>query len=133
MAQTIELVSWDGPWADDDPDANFKAEVAAYSKADPLATLDNVSRNLGIPVGALARYVLARWASGGAEGLLELGPSTVDRMRAAVEEAESVGTDRARLGAYDVLKGMVGWLAVGLDEPDRAYPDGGDGSPGPRA
>ena len=28
--QTVSLVRWSGPWDSDDPDANFKEEVAAY-------------------------------------------------------------------------------------------------------
>ena len=33
----ITLATWTGPWADDDPDANFKADVAAYAHLDPAA------------------------------------------------------------------------------------------------
>jgi len=125
----IPYASWTGPWADDDPDGNFKAEVAAYSSLDPLATLTNLSRNLDIPLGAVVRYVLAKWASGGAEALLELGPSTVERMQAAVEEAEADGGAAARLAAYHQLRQMVGWLGAGLDDPVAAYPRGGAGAP----
>ncbi len=125
----LHLVPWTGPFGSDDPDANFKADVATYSLADPLSTLENVSRNLDVPVGALARYVLAKWASGGAEGLLELGPSTVERMRAVVDDAEDADTDEARLAAYRTLAGMVGWLAHGIDDPQATYPHGGAGPP----
>lgn len=121
----VRLVRWTGPWADDDPDANFKTEVAAYSQQDPLATVRGMGTNLGLPVGAIIRYVLARWASGGSEGLLELGPSTVERMRGVVAAAESAGTDGARLQAYEQLAAMVGWLAAGLDDPESTYPHGG--------
>lgn len=109
----VRLEPWDGDWADDDPDANFKADVAAYSRLDPLATLRPMSEGLGIPVGALARYVLARWAAGGSEGLLELGPDTVRRMQEKVEAAEAAGTDAARLAAYRDLAAMIGWLDAG--------------------
>lgn len=121
----VRLEPWTGPWPDDDPDANFKADVATYSLADPLSTVENVARNVGVPTGALVRYVLAKWASGGAEGLLELGPSTVERMRAAVDAAEAEGTDAARLDAYASLAAMVGWLAHGIDDPAGTYPHGG--------
>ena len=106
----VRLQAWDGPWPDDDPDANFKVDVAAYSHADPLLTLTNLARSVDVPVGALVRYVLARWASGGSEGLLELGPSTVERMRAEVERAEAADSDEARLRAYDVLRQQLSWL-----------------------
>lgn len=113
----VRLIRWRGPWPDDDPDANFKTDVAIHADADPLVTLRGLAEALDIPVGALARYVLAKWATGGSEGLLELGPSTVARMRAMIDEAEAAGTDDARLAAYDVLRQQVSWLATGLDEP----------------
>lgn len=122
----VRLEPFVGPWPDDDPDANFKADIAAYSLADPLVTIRNLAANIGVPVGAVVRYVLAKWASGGAEGLLELGPSTVRRMQAAIADAEAAGTDEARLAAYEQLAAMVGWLHHGLDEPDTTYPKGGE-------
>ena len=117
-AEVIRLERWDGPYDDDDPDANFKADVAAYSLLDPLTTLTTLSRNIDVPVGALARYVLAKWVTGGSEALLELGPSTVRRMATLCQQAEAEGTDAARLAAYEQLRAIVSWLEVPLDEPD---------------
>ena len=57
---SIELIPWNGSWSDDDPDANFKADVALFTMLDPLETLRPLSAATGIPVGALVRYVLAR-------------------------------------------------------------------------
>jgi hypothetical protein len=79
-----------------------------------MATIRMLSRNLAIPEGALVRYVLAKWASGGADGVLELGPSTVARMTEACEQAEAAGTDDARLSAYAQLRTMLSWLNEGL-------------------
>ncbi|HET6809916.1 MAG TPA: DUF6027 family protein [Acidimicrobiales bacterium] len=112
----VRLEAWDGPWAEDDPDANFKAEVALYARSDPLVTIRNLSGNLGIPEGALVRYVLARWATGGSGGLLELGPSMVHRLWAVVEAAEEAGSDEARLAAYGQLRQMISWLRLPLVE-----------------
>src|SRR5438067_1873127 len=50
---TVRLERWTGPWADDDPDANFKAEIALYANVDPLATVSNLAENIGVPVGAV--------------------------------------------------------------------------------
>ncbi len=116
----IRLERWSGPWPADDPDANFKTDVALYSLLDPLGTLQTLSRNTGIPLGALCRYVLARWAAGGSEGLLELGPSTVGRMWQACEAAEAEGSDAARLRAYAQLRQMLSWLRAGLGEQEQA-------------
>lgn len=123
----VRLERWDGTWPADDAFADLKADVAAYGHTDPLATLRTLSEHSGVPVGALARYVLARWAAGGSEALLELGTSGVDQLRRVVEEAEQAGTDAARLAAYDVMRQQVAWLVRGLAEPAATYPDGGAG------
>ena len=69
----------------------------------------------GIPVGALVRYVLVRWASAGSETLLSAGPSIIERMRSVFSEAEQTDTPEARLAAYDVVRQMVDWLRAPLD------------------
>jgi hypothetical protein len=111
----VRLVRWDGPWPDDDPDANLKDGVAAYSHEDPLVTLRVLGGGTGVPIGALVRYVVAKWASGGSEGILELGPSTVRRMAEVCEQAEEAGTEAARADAYEQLRQMIAWLAGPLD------------------
>lgn len=121
----VRLLRWTGPWPDDDPDGNLKHDVAAYAHLEPLGTLTALARHLDVPVGALVRYVLARWTTGGSEALLALGPSTVARLRDEIEAAEADGTDAARLRAYHVLRQQVGWIAHGLDHPDTTYPTGG--------
>jgi hypothetical protein len=114
----IRLERWTGPWPDDDPDANFKSEVALYALTDPLETLEMLSRNLAIPLGALVRYVLARWASGGADAVLELGPSTVTRMWQVCEDAERSGTDDARLAAFRQDHQMLSWSRIPLHDDE---------------
>lgn len=122
----VELLRWNGPWPVDDPDATFKAEVADYCRLDPLRTLEGMSENLDIPVGALARYVLARWATAGSGGLMELGPTMVRRLWEPIARAEADGTDEARLSAYAELRGVLSWLKVPLDDP-AVYEIDGDG------
>ncbi|WP_433507215.1 DUF6027 family protein [Pseudonocardia halophobica] len=119
--EVVRLERYAGPWEPDDPDANFKAEVADYGRLDPLHTLHGLSAHTGIPVGALARYVLARFATTGSGGLLELGPAMVGRLREPVRRAEADGTDEARLAAYREIAALLGWLGAPLDDPD-LYP-----------
>jgi hypothetical protein len=59
-------------------------------------------------------YVLAKWASAGSGGLLELGPTMVHSLWAVVEEAEETGTDTARLEAYEQFRQMISWLRLPL-------------------
>jgi len=122
MAQrrAVQLVAWDGPWPDDDPDANFKADVALYAHVDPMTTVENLAAALDMPVGAIVWYVLAKWASAGSGALLELGPSMIHRLWEPVEAAEAAGTDAARLAAYDHLRQMLSWLRLPLADPDAA-------------
>jgi hypothetical protein len=114
----VTLERWNGTWNGDDPDANFKTDVALYTRLDPLSTISEMSTRLAIPVGALCRYVLARWATGGADAALELGPSTVDRMWDACRTADEAGTDAAKLAAYRQLREMLSWLRAGPLAPD---------------
>jgi hypothetical protein len=117
-AHVVELTGWSGPWPADDPDANFKRDVALYAHVDPLATIRNLGAALDIPVGALCHYVLAKWATEGSGGLLELGPRMVLRLASICEAAEDAGTDDARLAAYEQLRNIVSWLRLPLDQPD---------------
>lgn len=107
---TVCLEIFEGEIGECDPDANFKRDVALYSRIDPMPTLEGMSRNLGLPVGVIARYVLVKWATSGSEGAMEVGPRVVKQMSAIVEEAEGLGEDGARLEAYRKLSGMVSWL-----------------------
>ncbi len=118
----ILLETYTGPWDRDDRDANFREEVARYSRLDPVTTLEGMSRGLGIPVGALARYVLVKWAASGSEGLMEIGPRVVRQMQALVDEAEAAGSDEARLRAFHGLSRIISWLKAPLEAPRR--PDG---------
>jgi Family of unknown function (DUF6027) len=117
----ITLERWRGTWTDDDPDANFKAEVALYGRLDPLVTIRGMSQNLGIPVGAIVRYVLARWATSGSAGLLEVGPDMVRRLWEPIARAEEADDDDQRLAAYHQVRQMLSWLKVPLDDPT-VYP-----------
>jgi hypothetical protein len=125
----MRLSRWSAAtWADDDPHANFKSEVRDYSLLDPLVTLRGMSANLDIPVGVLARYVLARWATGGSGGLLELGPVMVKRLWEPFAKAEESESDAERLAAYHQMRQMISWLKVPLDDPF-VYPVAAETSP----
>ena len=107
---TVCLEIFEGQIDEGDPDANFKQDVATYSRIDPMPTLEGMSRNLGLPVGVIARYVLVKWATSGSEGAMELGPRVVKQMAAIVAEAEKSGDVEARLEAFRKLSMMVSWL-----------------------
>jgi hypothetical protein len=112
----MELYPYRDTWEADDPHANFKAEVASYTVVDPLPTLENLSRATGIPVPALIRYVLVKWAASGTEALLAMTPIVFRQMERQVERAEENGTDAARLEAYVALRQMIAWLRAGASE-----------------
>jgi len=117
-APVVRLERWTGPWPDDDPDANFKADVALYANVDPLTTIENLGRAIDVPVGALVCYVLAKWATTGSGGLLELGPTMTRRLGAVCDRAEAAGTDDARLEAYAELRELLSWLRFPLEHPE---------------
>ncbi|HET7341396.1 MAG TPA: DUF6027 family protein [Methylomirabilota bacterium] len=117
MDRAIVLVPYEGTWPPDDPDAAFRRMVADYSRIDPLPTLEILGRHKQIAVGALARFILARYCTSGSDALLEIGPRVVRQMGDIVRRARAVGSDQARLDAYRALEGIVEWLQVPLEDP----------------
>ena len=111
----MDLPRYTGPWDDDDPDANFKAQVAEYTRNDPWPTIQTLSRNTGIPAEALVRYILVRWTAEGSEALMALGPSTVEQLWSVAAAAEDDGSAAAKLAAFDKLRDMLSWLRAPLD------------------
>jgi hypothetical protein len=109
----VTLPPYRDTWSADDPHANFKAEVATYTSADPLPTLENLSKTTGIPVNCLIRYVLVKYAASGADALMLMRPVVLRQMEEHVASAEIHGDDAARLKAYSALKSMIAWLALG--------------------
>lgn len=126
--RTLTLEPYEGSWPDDDPDAGFRSMVAEFSHIDALPTLETLSRNKGIPLGALAAFILARYSASGSEALMEMGPRVVRQMAEIVEAAETAGTDVARLEAYRALAQIVSWLQVPLTDPE--WRPGGAGGAG---
>jgi hypothetical protein len=118
MSETITLEGWRGPWPDDDKDANLKADIALYAHVDPLRTVRGLSQSIDVPVGAIVHYVLARWASEGASGLLELGPTMSRRLLGVCNDAEEADSDDARLAAFQQLRQMISWLNYPLEHPE---------------
>jgi hypothetical protein len=95
-----------------DPHANFRAEVACYTAADPMAAMENLSGLTGVPVDQLVRYVLVKYAASNSDALLSMDPIVFRQMRDQLAQAEAEGTDAARLKAYEALRQMIGWLGI---------------------
>jgi hypothetical protein len=118
MSRTITLEPYVGNWPDDDRDAGFRSAVAEYSSLDGLATLDVLSYNKNIPIGALVAFIVGHYSASGSAALLEIGPRVIGQMDAIVQKAESASTDEARVEAYESLKAIVSWLQVPMNDPD---------------
>lgn len=95
-----------------DPHANFRAEVACYTAADPYPTLQNLSALTGIAQDTLIRYVLVKYAASASDALLALDPIVFRQMRDHVARAEEEATDAARLQAYAALRSIIAWLGL---------------------
>jgi len=131
-AESVQLERWSGPWAADDPNGNFKADVALYANVDPMTTIRGLAEAVGLPVGALVHYVLARYATTGSGALLELGPSMVHRLWEPIARAEQSPEDAVRLAAYQELRELLSWLRAPLVDPllaASAYRSGGSPPP----
>lgn len=112
----MQLYPYTDSWKEDDPHANFKADVALYTVVDPLPTLEGLSRHTGVPLPCLIRYVLVKYASSNADALLAMGPLVIHQMEQQIATAEAEDSDQARLQAYDALRQIVSWLGVGMRE-----------------
>jgi len=112
----MQLYPYTDTWDDQDPHANFKADVAHYTLADPLPTLEGLSHATGVPVPCLVRYVLVKYAASNSDMLLAMGPLVLSQMEQHIRTAEAAGTDQARLAAYESLRQMVSWLRVGMSQ-----------------
>lgn len=109
----MDLQPYTKSWAEDDPHANFKADVAAYTVHDPLPTLRNLSAATGVPLSSLVRYVLVKYAASGADALLSMSPIVIAQMDDQIQRAEAEGTVEAKLAAYEALRQMISWLKLG--------------------
>ncbi|MDZ4815683.1 MAG: DUF6027 family protein [Verrucomicrobiota bacterium] len=112
----LDLPPYRDHWTIDDPHANFKAEVAAYSITDPLPTLDNLSKLTGIPTLSLIRYILVKYAASPNEALLAMEPIVFRQLKQKIADAESAGSDEARLAAYHSLREIITWLGTNSDD-----------------
>ena len=111
----IVLSRFTGP-IPDGVKGRFHQIVADYTLLDPIPTLERLSQSQGIPVGALAKFILVHYCNSGSETLLEIGPNVVRNMLAIVEEASNDGSEGAKIVAFEKLQGMVRWLAQPVDQ-----------------
>lgn len=109
----MELFVYEDSWEPDDPHANFKEEVSLYSVVDPLPTLENLSKDTGIPVSSLIRYILVKYTASGSEAILAMTPYALRQMQEHIVKAEAENTPEARLAAYEALRQMISWLSIG--------------------
>ena len=125
----VRLVQWRPDDVDeDDPDAAYKLAVAGSGLVDPMETIRTAAGNLGVPVGALVRHVLAEWASAGSAAILEAGPAVIDDLARAADAVDAAPQGLARDEAWAALRGRIQWLAHGVQDPAATYPNGGAGT-----
>ena len=120
-AKSVELSPWSGPWSEDDPDANFKADVAFYAHIDP----DDHDRQPGAGPGYPR----------GSDRPLRPGQMGDRRQRwparaRSIDDPPSCGNPWKRpkppvrtwlaSQAYDQLRQMLSWLRLPLVDPDAA-------------
>ena len=110
----MNLPRYTETWTADDPHGNFKAEVACYTVHDPIPTLERLSAGTGVPVECMVRYILVKYATSGSDALLAMTPIVFRQMQDIVERAEQ-GGDEAKLAAYESLRKIIQWLALGAE------------------
>jgi len=112
----MQLYPYTDTWDEQDPHANFKADVAHYTIVDPLPTLAGLCQATGVPVPCLIRYVLVKYAASGSDAMMAMGPLVLRQMQEQIDAAEVADTVEARLKAYEALRQIVSWLQAGMRE-----------------
>lgn len=84
------------------PDQNFIDAVRASSGIDPMPTVLQLARNVGLSPEEIVHYVLTQWAVSGAEALMATTPLALRQLKAAADA-----------GDIDKVRGIVSWLLAG--------------------
>lgn len=70
----MKLYPYTDVWETNDAHANFKADVAQNTVADPLPAVYELSQRTGIPVTCLIRYILAKYTTSNGALLATVAP-----------------------------------------------------------
>ncbi|GDX68883.1 hypothetical protein LBMAG37_20380 [Anaerolineae bacterium] len=70
----MKLYPYTDVWESNDAHANFKADVAQNTVADPLPAVYELSQRTGIPVTCLIRYILAKYTTSNGALLATVAP-----------------------------------------------------------
>lgn len=108
----LHIRSFDEPIDPDDPDANFLYDVAAHAPLDVEPNITNVASNVGVEPGALVQYILAKWGTGGSEGITAIGPNTLDRLLQIIDDTDPDDPGQAQ-AAFVKLAEIIRWLDLG--------------------
>ena len=119
----VRLEPWTGPWPDDDPDANFKAEVALYSLVDPLTTIEGLSADVELhPLQAAFLELQAGQCGYCLSGIVMSAKALLDRNPTPSRGDIVAALDRhlCRCGAHQRILRAVERAAVTLGNGGRA-------------
>lgn len=84
------------------PDQNYIDAVKAAATIDPMPTVRQLARNVGLTPDEIIHYALVQWASSGAEALMATTPLALRQLKAA-----------AGSGDIEKVRGIVSWLLAG--------------------
>ena len=85
----------------------FAADAERSLEVDPMPTLENLSRETGVPVDTLVHHALVRWTSAGAEALMAVEPQALRDLIAARKRED-----------WASVAGIVDWLEAGSEGSD---------------
>ncbi|MBM3262464.1 MAG: hypothetical protein FJY97_03440 [candidate division Zixibacteria bacterium] len=84
------------------PDQNFIDAVKVAAGVDPMPTVRQLARNVGLSPEEIVHYVLVQWASSGAEALMATPPLALRQLKAAADAGDT-----------KKVQGIVSWLLAG--------------------
>lgn len=80
----------------------FRQAVRDSSLQDPLPTLENLAREVGLTVDQVVHHALVRWVAAGSEALMTLDSLAFGDLIAARKRQD-----------WNAVAGIIDWLEVG--------------------
>jgi hypothetical protein len=87
-------------------DEAFRQAVSDSSLQDPMPTLENLARSVGLHVDEVVLHALVRWVAAGSEALMTLDSLVLEDLIAA-----------RRRDDWRAVAGIIDWLEVGRSPP----------------
>ena len=86
-----------------DGDRHYIEAVRASAEIDPMPTVRQLAKNVGLSPDEIIHYILVQWAASGSEALMATSPLALRQLKEAADA-----------GDMEKVRGILSWLMMGL-------------------